>query len=831
MSFLESKWFQRLQAKVLHSRGMVHFCAPPEYGGPYVLDALRKQLLPLVWFELTEREHQDLVAQTNKMVEAFNQTLEQNILDYGITPPYIATILQRYDAVFDRYCFVYSGIERVPALDDLFVQLIELGHQVILLGEMPSQAPVMISKSDLRLTPEEAREIGEQGLGLAPDAVQKVYQKSQGVFEKFWVEAHLQKGWAIPHQPCASGRRLPKGFEVEIQPAFLLPLLLKKGKHLEALDLAVDAFPERILEFLEPSASRLVLQGEHEQLLRLLNRLPAHLMQDEQVLRWRLEAAYLMDQHQALQAEVVEYLQDHEAPELRALAAYLWFFGAGDEGYQQALQAVQIKRSTLTVQALARAFRWQIQTLDDVQHFVDLSFEAVRLAEQENNSLQIIRASSNLPYALLLNNQLQEALHWANWSVQYLNGLSVVNAVDRLLTINMWHYMKILSGELEGLEGSLQSALKLARNTSETMYYYFNTTWSEYCLIAGKPEQALTFWSEIWNGYHRQDKGRIAYHLVRLLVALGRDQEAQRYAREAMALCADAEPWRKRYAHLAMAVSLVQTSPTESLEHLQLLESLEKFKYSERSWLAVPLLKKVIFERLGMTDETKEKSAEQEYLRHLTLHEQLEYTASLRFLQNLAQDHKKPDTLYFKTLGDTSISLGERILELSPRQMEIIVLLALFPQGLTGEQLLLELYGDDGNYSNLKALISRLRRIVPIQSQPYKLQLDLKADFLDLQQALRTGSLGRVIELYQGRFLEHSRAPGIENFRQLLERQVKAMVESSQNVQEILPLAEVMQDDLEVWEHLMRLIPRNSQHYAFVLARVNRLREELGMDQ
>ncbi|WP_051964803.1 helix-turn-helix domain-containing protein [Deinococcus misasensis] len=830
MSFLESKWFQRLQAKVLHSRGMVQFCAPPEYGGPYVLDALRKHLFPLVWFELTEREHQDLVAQTNKMVEAFNQTLEQNILDYGITPPYIATILQRYDAVFDRYCFVYSGIERVPALDDLFVQLIELGHQVILLGEMPSQALVVISRAELRLTPEEAQEIAGQGLGLAPEAIQKVYQKSQGVFEKFWVEAHLQKGWAIPHQPCASGRRLPKGFEVEIQPAFLLPLLLKKGKHLEALDLAVDAFPEKVLEFLETSASRLVLQGEHEQLLRVLNRLPADLMQNEQVLRWRLETAYLMDQHQAMHAEVLAYLQDHEAPELRALAAYLWFFGAGDEGYRQAVQAVQGKRSALTVHALARAFRWQIQKLDDVQHFVELSFEAVRLAEQEENSLQIIRASSNLPYALLLNNQLQEALHWANWSVQYLNGLSVVNVVDRLLTINMWHYMKILSGELEGLETSLQSAMKLAKSTSETLYYYFNTTWSEYCLIAGHPEKALSFWVEIWNGYHRQDKGRFAYHLVRLLVALGRDDEAQRYAREAMALCADAESWRKRYAHLAMAVSLVQTRPEEALEHLQILEKLEKFKYSERSWIAVPLLQKMLLERLGRSQNDREDPAELEYLKRLTLHEQLEYTASVQLLQPSAQKLPDPNTLYLQTLGETRVAIGAEILELSPRQTEIIVLLALFPQGLSGEQLLLELYGDEGNYSNLKALISRLRRIVPIQSQPYKLALDVQADFLELQHALKRGDLGRVTHVYQGRLLEHSRAPGIENFRQLLEGQVKALVEASQNIEDILPLAEVMKDDLEVWEHLSSLLPRHSQHYAFVFSQVARLREELEMN-
>ena len=193
------------------------------------------------------------------------------------------------------------------------------------------------------------------------------------------------------------------------------------------------------------------------------------------------------------------------------------------------------------------------------------------------------------------------------------------------------------------------------------------------------------------------------------------------------------------------------------------------------------------------------------------------------------EETRSNDQLIIRTLGRTEVRLRGEVLDLSPRQMEIVVLLALHPQGLSGEQLLLELYGDEGSYGNLKALISRLRRTVPIQSQPYKLQLGYRADFLELFESIRQGRLDQVLELYSGRLLEQSHAPGIEGLRDELERQLKSLVENAADPEWMLKLAERFEDDLEVWEHLALHIPRQSQHYAFVLAKVKRLREDWGV--
>ncbi|GEM49961.1 helix-turn-helix domain-containing protein [Deinococcus cellulosilyticus] len=830
MSLSDSRWFKRLQGRMLHQRKVLHFRAPLEYGAPYLIDALRSKLPPLVWFELTDRETGDLVAQTNKLVEAFNRTVGQNIIDYGVTPLYIATILQRYDAIFDRYCFVYSGVEVVPGLMELFQQLVELGHQVVILGEMDLSGADVVPREELLLTPAEMLDLSGLVFQLSQQVVDSLQQKSLGVFETFWVEAHLQKGWSIPQQPCAVGRRLPRGYEIEIKPAFLLPMLLKKEKYLEALELAVDSLPEQVPGFLERAASRLILQGEHEQLFKTLQRLPEGFLSQEVVLRWRLEAAYLMNQQERLRTEVLDHLEQHAAPDLRALAANLWFFGAEDRFNAEVQRAVEQKRSALTVLAQAKAYRWQVQGLGDIQKYVDLLFEALRLAEQSNDLLMVIRVAVQLPYGLLLNNQLQEAMHWANWSMQFLNSLPFMNAVDRLFTVNVWYYTRILSGQFEGLEAALQEALRLSRATSEIMTFHLNCTWTEYCLIAGHPERALEYWLELWRNHNRHDKGRFAYYLVRLLVALGRDREAEKYAREALALNADAPAWKKRYAHLALALSLVRLNPEEALQHIHLVESPNPFKYTERVWVAAPLIKKILLERMGLPEDLEADPLETAYLRQLTLHERLEYVGSLNLLKDAGMEEAKPqDQLLIRTLGRTEIRLRGEVLDLSPKQVEIIVLLALHPQGLSGEQLLLELYGDEGSYGNLKALISRLRRTVPIQSQPYKLQLNYRADFQELFESIRQGRVDQVLELYGGRLLEQSRAPGIESLRQELERQLKSLIENTRDSEWVLRVAEKFEDDLEVWEHLAGIISRQSQHYAFVLAKVKRLREDWGV--
>jgi hypothetical protein len=63
--------------------------------------------------------------------------------------------------------------------------------------------------------------------------------------------------------------------------------------------------------------------------------------------------------------------------------------------------------------------------------------------------------------------------------------------------------------------------------------------------------------------------------------------------------------------------------------------------------------------------------------------------------------------------GRLEAQLGDGpVLDLSMRHAEILALLALYPDGLTGEELTLHLYGDDGNRVSTRAEMSRLRKLL-----------------------------------------------------------------------------------------------------------------------
>jgi hypothetical protein len=110
-------------------------------------------------------------------------------------------------------------------------------------------------------------------------------------------------------------------------------------------------------------------------------------------------------------------------------------------------------------------------------------------------------------------------------------------------------------------------------------------------------------------------------------------------------------------------------------------------------------------------------------------------------------------------------------LRLGGRQGEILALLALHPEGLTGEQLTFELYGDGGNPVSLRAQISKLRRALGpvLASQPYKLLADVSADFLDVERLVLAGDVAAALAAYRAPLLVESEVPRIVQARDELE--------------------------------------------------------------
>ena len=139
--------------------------------------------------------------------------------------------------------------------------------------------------------------------------------------------------------------------------------------------------------------------------------------------------------------------------------------------------------------------------------------------------------------------------------------------------------------------------------------------------------------------------------------------------------------------------------------------------------------------------------------------------------------------LEIHALGQPRILFEGKPLNLPMRQVEILCLLALNPQGLTLEGFHAALYGDSQvSLTTLKAELSHLRRLLggKIGSRPYRLQMPVWADFVQVWQTLRQQRSDEAFALYRGSFLPQSTSPELEEWRHCIDAVMGRALESCQ---------------------------------------------------
>lgn len=140
--------------------------------------------------------------------------------------------------------------------------------------------------------------------------------------------------------------------------------------------------------------------------------------------------------------------------------------------------------------------------------------------------------------------------------------------------------------------------------------------------------------------------------------------------------------------------------------------------------------------------------------------------------------------LEIHALGQPRILFRGKHLHLPMRQVEILCLLALNPQGLTLDGFHAALYGDlPVSTTTLKAELSHLRRLLDgqIGSRPYRLQMPVWADFIHVWQVLRQQQGNEAFSLYRGGFLPQSTSPEIEEWRHCIDAVMGKALESCQD--------------------------------------------------
>jgi len=180
------------------------------------------------------------------------------------------------------------------------------------------------------------------------------------------------------------------------------------------------------------------------------------------------------------------------------------------------------------------------------------------------------------------------------------------------------------------------------------------------------------------------------------------------------------------------------------------------------------------------------------------------------------------DRLVLHLLGGAEVTYRGSRLALSPRQAELLAALAIGGPA-TLDELTDKVYGDRTvSPATVKAELSHLRRLLggAIASRPYRLEVPVEVDVLELHRLLRRGDLQGATSAYAGQVLPQSDAPFAIDQRHLTDVALRSSLLESGGVADLLRYAEVHRYDEAILERAVGLAKSTDPLHHEAIARL-----------
>ena len=171
---------------------------------------------------------------------------------------------------------------------------------------------------------------------------------------------------------------------------------------------------------------------------------------------------------------------------------------------------------------------------------------------------------------------------------------------------------------------------------------------------------------------------------------------------------------------------------------------------------------------------------------------------------------------------------------LSARHSELLLLLALHPQGLTGDQIAVLLHEQDISLVTVRAELARLRRVLgpgALDSRPYRVAVHLVTDAQEVMEALDRGEVETALRRYRGPVLPSSQSPAIADLRADLRARIRRAALAGSDPDLLLAFSTKGDgaDDVEVLQAALRALPPSSPKRLGVAARIERVNALFGI--
>lgn len=179
-------------------------------------------------------------------------------------------------------------------------------------------------------------------------------------------------------------------------------------------------------------------------------------------------------------------------------------------------------------------------------------------------------------------------------------------------------------------------------------------------------------------------------------------------------------------------------------------------------------------------------------------------------IQSALQEQYKQQ-LYIRAFSASQVLFNGKVLVMTPRQIEILTILALCPQGMTLDTLHQALYGERKvSIGTLKAEMSQLRDVLGgmLGSRPYRVLANVEADFLLAEQALDAGYTESALKLCSGVFLAKTESPFLCAWRDCLESRLSDAIFKANETDVLLRHVARFPEAIDAVERLIELMPK-----------------------
>lgn len=819
-------WLQRLLGEITGASGPVVIAGGEPYGAPFLIEGLKANF-PVAWFGLGASTAGDVVAQGNALAAAVNSAIGAQLL--GAALPYraqLAALGHHGPDLKPLWLVVSTELVDEPFLTDL-AALHDDGFGVVidLRADVPeaSASPPWLQARHRFLGPAELRlPLSEAELlvprAVAPLQVEEMWRSVDGRFTDLLRAAHRLVGLPALAVPSPSGA-LVDAHEAQLVDAPLAVQALRRvGDLVGALELATLQAPALVDDLLKQAGPRYQEEGLLRRLHLLLSALPEEYSHSERVLEWRLVAGFAAGDIATVLPDVDAYLAVHVAPEIRARRA-----GAmpAEAGFAMAKEAVEALRSPLTL--------WQYGRLHpDPDAALQALREAVQLADDVGAPFDLVRNSGMLVARLLRSGDYGQAARWARWTLDVFDRGEVRDGARRLQVVNDLSMASIMSADLVGVRGVLENAQVLAEGTLPQLASLLRGTLAALELAEGQPEAALEL---ALANYHTSPRRSRAVHgqlVVRILLELGREREAARVAEDVIALSDAGRGYEWQVAQLARGMVGALSGDADAAPTLLDVILAPDLAAEHR-------LPAILYYLLAAGDGAVNLPQDAVALLSGATPTALRVASGPeeRFAGIWARVSSRSTDLRVSLLGEPSARYAGKRIALPQRLAEVVAALIGSPNGVDAESLNVFLIPDSGTpftKSGMRAMLTRLRKLLPISDAPYRFEVPFTCDLLELRAHLAEGEVRRAVALYRSPLLPNSEAPGVVEERLDLEEELRQAALDARDADALFELSERLGDDLECWEAAAGALLPGDPRIAVARARVRRLREAYLLD-